>query len=144
MTESARRLTRWTDVAESRGRSIRQGVVMLISGVKGSLKPTKHLPLLVLLDEHSSVSNKRPYASRPRPTSPLYISENVLLRAPNDITCPHMYTPPDCCPPPHHGCVTFFFFFLFLFNTRITKKDPPPVTSLVWYFKHDKMFWLIC
>lgn len=92
VTESARRLDRWTDGLESRGRH-RQGVEMLISGVKCYQNPTKHLPLLVLLDELSRVAKKRTCASKPPPTSPLHLCENVFLRAPNNVTCPHMYAP---------------------------------------------------
>lgn len=127
VTESARRLDRWTDATESRGRR-RQGVVMLISGVKGYQNPTKHPPLLVLLDELSSVANKRPYASNTSThLTSLHLCEIVLLRAPNVVTCPHMYTPLDRSPPSHHGCVKFFFFFfLLVFYTRNTRnKDPP-------------------
>lgn len=57
----------------------------------------KHPPLLV-----SGVAE--PAASRTLPTSPLCISENVLLRAPKDVTCPRVYTPLNRSPP-HHGCV---------------------------------------
>jgi len=76
VTESARRLDSWIDAAESRGRR-RQGVVMLISGVRGYQNPTKHPPLLVLL-ELSSVA-KRLYTSKPPPTLPLCISVRMYF-----------------------------------------------------------------
>lgn len=121
----------------------RQGVEMLISGVKCYQNPTKHLPLLVLLDELSRVAKKRTCASRPPPTSPLHLCENVFLRAPNNVTCPQMYAPWLLSSSPH-GCVKSFSFSppnLYTRNTK-RKKDPPPITYLVWYFRPDKMFWL--
>ncbi|KAG7245068.1 hypothetical protein INR49_023634 [Caranx melampygus] len=33
----------------------------------------------------------------------LHLCENVLLRAPNNVTCPHMYAPLDRSPPPPRG-----------------------------------------
>ena len=110
VTESARRLDSWTDAAESRGRR-RQGVVMLISGVKGYQNPTKHPPLLVLL-ELSSVA-KRLCASKPPPTSPLCVCVRMYfggLPTSPALTCAHPSTalllPPRVC--------SKIIFFLFL------------------------------
>lgn len=86
----------------------------------------------------SSVSNKRPYASRPPPTSPLHFRECTSEGSKWHHLPSHVHTPWLLSSSPPWVCL--LFFFLSLFNTRITKKDPPPVTSLVWYFKHDKMF----
>ncbi|CAJ1083870.1 Hypothetical predicted protein [Xyrichtys novacula] len=100
----------------SRRRRIRrQGVETHISGVKGYLNLTKHLPLFVLLGELSSVANKRPYASEAPPhLNSLHLCENVLLRATNTVTRPHTYTPLDRSPPPSPTGVLNLFFVLFL------------------------------
>lgn len=121
VTESARRLDRRTDAAESGGRIRRQGVVMLISGVRGYQNPTKHLPLLVLLDDLSSVADKRPCTSKTPPTSPSCISMRMYFWGlPMNVTCPHMYTPLERSPPPTTGVLDIFF--LSSCYTRNTKK----------------------
>lgn len=115
---------------------------MLISGRQRLSEPnqTSTPPCLAWLT--TSVANKGPYASKPPPTSPLCISVRMYfwgLPTSPALTCMH---PSTALLLPPHGCVFYFIFFvLFTLETR-RNKGPPPITSLVWYFKPDKMFWL--
>lgn len=88
---------------------------------------------------------KRPCASKSSTHSAsLHLCENVLLRAPTIVTCPHKCAPLNrSTPPPKDVFKLVFFCFLFTLETQRNKDPrPPPITALVLYFKHDKMFWL--
>lgn len=120
-------------------------------GVTGSPNPTKHPPLLVFLDGYSSVAEMRPCTSTH--FTSLHLCENVLLRAPTCVTCPHMYAPLDLYETPWLSSSppmdVFFntFFFLFTLETQRKKNKDPPSYHLLGVVlqkkkrkKNDKMF----